>query len=135
LSTSGNSSTNDPDCPSLVVAQALVPGQGHWNFAETLRILDALGYEGFVSIECLQTPVVSGAARHLRPFSNQIDSVPERIGVSILSDRLLVPSAPPGAEISQRANGMAHPALMALHLPITSQGRRRQWKTPDTAWN
>jgi sugar phosphate isomerase/epimerase len=32
------------------------PGLGHWNFPETLRLLDSLGYDGFVSVECLQTP-------------------------------------------------------------------------------
>lgn len=32
------------------------PGLGHWNFPETLRLLDALGYNGFLSIECLQDP-------------------------------------------------------------------------------
>jgi sugar phosphate isomerase/epimerase len=32
------------------------PGFGHWNFPETFRLLDALGYTGFVSVECLQDP-------------------------------------------------------------------------------
>jgi sugar phosphate isomerase/epimerase len=48
------------------------PGQGHWNFAETLRVLGALGYEGFISIECLQIPdsetALANAAAHLRPL-------------------------------------------------------------------
>lgn len=46
------------------------PGLGHWNFPETLRLLDALGYNGFVSVECLQDPdsltVLQHSARFLR---------------------------------------------------------------------
>lgn len=48
------------------------PGHGHWNFIETLRVLEALNYDGFISIECQQVPdsetALASAAAHLRPF-------------------------------------------------------------------
>lgn len=39
------------------------PGWGHWNFAEHFRLLRAIGYEGYVSVECLPWPTAEKAAR------------------------------------------------------------------------
>jgi sugar phosphate isomerase/epimerase len=48
------------------------PGMGHVNFGEVMRVLQALGYNGYVSVECLPAPEAAIAAeaaiRHLRPF-------------------------------------------------------------------
>ncbi len=48
------------------------PGLGQQNFGELIRALAALGYDGFVSVECLQRPdeesAVRQAARHLIPL-------------------------------------------------------------------
>jgi sugar phosphate isomerase/epimerase len=48
------------------------PGGGHLHFGEILRVLDALGYEGYISVECLPMPDAATAAeaaiRHLRPL-------------------------------------------------------------------
>jgi sugar phosphate isomerase/epimerase len=41
----------------------LPPGLGHYPFAETVRILAALGYDGYLSIECRQEPDSVAAAR------------------------------------------------------------------------
>lgn len=39
------------------------PGLGHWNFTEYARMLEAVGYQGFASIECLPWPSAEEAAR------------------------------------------------------------------------
>jgi sugar phosphate isomerase/epimerase len=56
----------------------LAPGLGQQNFGEFIRVLGALGYEGFVSVECLQRPgeesAVRQAARHLIPFIEEFKS-------------------------------------------------------------
>jgi len=48
------------------------PGMGHMHFGEVLRVLDALGYGGYLSVECLPMPDAATAAesaiRHLRPL-------------------------------------------------------------------
>jgi sugar phosphate isomerase/epimerase len=48
------------------------PGSGHMNLGETIRVLRALGYKGFVSVECLPQPDGARAARsaiqYLRPY-------------------------------------------------------------------
>jgi sugar phosphate isomerase/epimerase len=48
------------------------PGAGHVHFGEILRVLDALGYQGYLSVECLPMPDAATAAeiaiRHLRPL-------------------------------------------------------------------
>jgi sugar phosphate isomerase/epimerase len=48
------------------------PGLGQQNFGEFIRVLDALDYDGFISIECVQRPdeesAVRQAARHLIPL-------------------------------------------------------------------
>ena len=41
----------------------LSPGLGQWNFGETIRVLDALGYSGAITVECLQQPSTESAAR------------------------------------------------------------------------
>jgi 5-keto-L-gluconate epimerase len=50
----------------------LAPGRGQVNFGELLRVLDALGYSGFISVEVLPHPSAAEAARtaarHLRPL-------------------------------------------------------------------
>lgn len=38
------------------------PGQGHYDFSETLGVLDEIGYEGAVSLECLPWPSPDEAA-------------------------------------------------------------------------
>ncbi len=52
------------------------PGTGQINFPDLLRVLDALGYEGFVSIEALQKPsskeVAGSSASYLLPLIRQI---------------------------------------------------------------
>lgn len=51
------------------------PGQGHWNFAEWFRILRALKYEGYVSVECMQGEsserTLAGASRFLHDCIRQ----------------------------------------------------------------
>jgi 5-keto-L-gluconate epimerase len=48
------------------------PGMGHINFGDVVRVLQALGYNGYLSIECLPVPepaiAAEAAIRHLRPF-------------------------------------------------------------------
>lgn len=48
------------------------PGMGRVHFGDVLRVLDALGYTGYVSVECLPVPDALTAAdtaiRHLRPL-------------------------------------------------------------------
>jgi len=48
------------------------PGSAQQNFGELVRILKALGYEGYLSVECLPTAdpaaAVRAAQRHLIPF-------------------------------------------------------------------
>ena len=48
------------------------PGMGHVNFGDVIRVLQALGYNGYVSVECLPVPdpaiAAEAAIRHLRPF-------------------------------------------------------------------
>jgi sugar phosphate isomerase/epimerase len=48
------------------------PGMGHVNFGDIMRVLQALGYNGYVSVECLPAPepaiAAEAAIRHLRPF-------------------------------------------------------------------
>lgn len=48
------------------------PGSAQHNFGELIRVLKALGYEGFLSVECLPSadPAagVQAAQRHLTPF-------------------------------------------------------------------
>jgi sugar phosphate isomerase/epimerase len=48
----------------------LAPGRGSWNFGETIRILDALRYDGFLSVECVPDAnpkrSAADAAAHLR---------------------------------------------------------------------
>jgi 5-keto-L-gluconate epimerase len=48
------------------------PGMGHVNFGEIIRVLQALGYSGYVSVECLPVPepaiAAEAAIRYLRPF-------------------------------------------------------------------
>ena len=39
------------------------PGWGHWDFAEYERMLVAVGYWGYVSVECLPLPSAEAAAR------------------------------------------------------------------------
>lgn len=50
----------------------LAPGLGQQNFGELIRVLRALGYQGFISVECVQWPsedsALRTAARHLMPF-------------------------------------------------------------------
>lgn len=54
------------------------PGRGQQNFGEFIRALDALGYDGFVSVECAQRPdeesAVRQAARHLIPMIEESHS-------------------------------------------------------------
>jgi len=38
------------------------PGWGHWNFGEYERMLSAVGYQGYVSVECLPWPSAAEAA-------------------------------------------------------------------------
>jgi len=38
------------------------PGWGHWNFGEYERMLTAVGYQGYVSVECLPWPSAREAA-------------------------------------------------------------------------
>ncbi len=56
----------------------MAPGLGNQNFGEFIRVLHALGYSGFVSVECLQHPdeesAVRQAAHHLRPFLDETRS-------------------------------------------------------------
>jgi sugar phosphate isomerase/epimerase len=48
------------------------PGMGHLNFGDIMRVLQALGYKGYVSVECLPVPepaiAAEAAIRHLKPF-------------------------------------------------------------------
>jgi sugar phosphate isomerase/epimerase len=48
------------------------PGMGHVNFGDVVRVLIALGYNGYMSVECLPVPEQGVAAdvamRHLRTF-------------------------------------------------------------------
>lgn len=48
----------------LADSNRLAPGQGSWNFADTIRVLDALGYKGFVSVECTPTGNGTESASH-----------------------------------------------------------------------
>jgi len=41
----------------------LAPGGGQFNFAEFVRVLAALGYEGYISVEALPRPTAAEAAR------------------------------------------------------------------------
>ena len=53
-----------------------IPGTGHINFPDLLRVLNALRYNGFVSIEALQKPssedVAESSANYLLPLINQM---------------------------------------------------------------
>ncbi|MCL6543661.1 MAG: sugar phosphate isomerase/epimerase [Bryobacteraceae bacterium] len=48
------------------------PGSAQHNFGELIRVLKALGYEGYLSVECLPSAdpaaAVQAAQRHLMPF-------------------------------------------------------------------
>lgn len=44
----------------------LAPGTGQMHFGEHIRVLRALGYEGYVSVECLPVPSAEAAARQAR---------------------------------------------------------------------
>lgn len=48
-----------------------IPGTGHINFYETIDILDALGYTGFVSIEAVQKPDSFEVAKRAGAFLNR----------------------------------------------------------------
>lgn len=54
------------------------PGSGQMNFGDLIRVLRALGYEGYLSVECLPSPdpasAVLAAHRHLTPFLEGNDS-------------------------------------------------------------
>jgi len=51
------------------------PGYGHIDFGEIYRTLDEIGYEGYISAECLPKPssaeAVSAAAEHMRQELNK----------------------------------------------------------------
>lgn len=51
------------------------PGSGQWNFPNVIRLLKAVGYQGFVSVEVVQQPSGLEAARraaaHLLPLLNE----------------------------------------------------------------
>lgn len=53
----------------------MAPGAGQLAIADALRVLRALGYEGFVSVECLQRPdsetAARQAARYLAPLLDE----------------------------------------------------------------
>ncbi len=53
------------------------PGSAQQNFGELVRVLKALGYEGYLSVECLPGPdpaaAVQAAQRHLMPFLEEND--------------------------------------------------------------
>lgn len=55
----------------------LAPGSGQFNFGELVRVLNALGYQEFVSVEILQQPTgaeaAAAAARHLLPFLAEVN--------------------------------------------------------------
>jgi D-psicose/D-tagatose/L-ribulose 3-epimerase len=44
------------------------PGLGHYPFPETVRILAALGYQGYLSVECRQSPDSATAARQAAAY-------------------------------------------------------------------
>jgi len=50
----------------------LSPGRGQWNFQDIIRLLKAVGYDGFVSVEIVQKPkgleAAQKAAAHLLPI-------------------------------------------------------------------
>jgi sugar phosphate isomerase/epimerase len=56
----------------------LPPGAGHAPFGELLRVLAAVGYDGFVAVEALQRPdsdeAAARAARHLLPLLERISA-------------------------------------------------------------
>ena len=53
------------------------PGSAQLHFGELIRVLRALGYEGYLSVECLPSPdpaqAVHAAQRHLIQFLEEID--------------------------------------------------------------
>ena len=56
----------------------LAPGQGHWDFREIIRILHALNYNAYVSVEVLQKPdsftAAANAARYLLPLLSEVST-------------------------------------------------------------
>lgn len=56
----------------------MAPGLGQQSFGEFIRVLGALGYDGFISVECVQRPdeesAVRLAASHLIPFIEESKS-------------------------------------------------------------
>jgi len=57
----------------------MAPGWGQLNFPDIVRVLRALDYRGFISIECLQRPGSYEAAQqsvhHLQPFITETDPI------------------------------------------------------------
>ena len=55
----------------------LAPGWGHFDFREMIRILKALNYSDYISVECIQEPsgpeAASQAARTLLPLINEMN--------------------------------------------------------------
>ncbi|MCI0422622.1 MAG: sugar phosphate isomerase/epimerase, partial [Acidobacteria bacterium] len=56
----------------------MAPGSGQLHFGDLLRVLAALGYEGFLCVEILQVPnsheAATQAARYLKPLLEQIQA-------------------------------------------------------------
>jgi sugar phosphate isomerase/epimerase len=53
----------------------MAPGGGHLAVADVLRVLRALGYDGYVCVECVQKPdSAARAARYLAPLLDEEDS-------------------------------------------------------------